>query len=72
MAKTTTLIPMMVDPSLGKFDLEAPLDPPARSLREAGEGVSVGLEPVADSARRVVGLFLRELPPMDAAPRGGL
>ena len=71
-AKTKGLIPVIVDPSLGKFDLQPPLDPPARTLREAGEGVSSGLEPVADSARRAVGLFLRELPPMDAAPKGGL
>ncbi len=71
-AKTKGLIPVIVDPSLGKFDLQPPLDPPARTLREAGEGVSSGLEPVADSARRAVGLFLRELPPMDAPPKGGL
>ncbi len=70
-AKTKGLIPVIVDPSMGKFDLEPPLDPPTRTLREAGAGVSSGLEPVADSARRAVGLFLRELPPMDAAPKGG-
>jgi hypothetical protein len=47
-----------------------PIEPPTRSLREAGEGVSAGLEPVANSARRAVDLFLRELPPMDAGPKG--
>ena len=40
----------------------SPLDPPVRSLREAGEGVSAGLQPVTRSARRAVDLFLREIP----------
>ncbi len=35
------------------------------SLREAGQNVSSGLEPVANSARRAVNLFLRELPPVE-------
>ena len=68
--KTKILLPA-VDPSLGKLDLPSSLDPSARSLRQTGEGVSAGLEPVADSARRAVGLFLRELPPMDGAPKTG-
>jgi hypothetical protein len=42
--------------------LPQPLEPPARTLRQAGEGVRAGLEPVTGSARRAVGLFLRELP----------
>jgi hypothetical protein len=71
-AKTKILIPAVVDPSLGNFDLQPPIDPPKLTLRETGEGVSAGLEPVADSARRAVGLFLRELPPMESAPKGGL
>ena len=41
------------------------------SLRETGESVTAGLEPVADSARRAVGLFFRELPPMEANPKTG-
>jgi hypothetical protein len=44
------------------------LEPPARSLREAGEGMLAGLEPVTLSARRAVDLFLREVPPVGAAP----
>lgn len=43
----------------------SPLEPPVQSLRQAGSGVSAGLEPVADSARRAVGLFLRELPQVE-------
>jgi len=45
--------------------LEAPPDGPApalESLQEASEGVSSGLAPVTSSARRAVGLFLRDLP----------
>ncbi|HVS35442.1 MAG TPA: hypothetical protein VMS17_07640 [Gemmataceae bacterium] len=70
-AKTKLLFPA-VDPSLAKLDLQPPLDAPNLPLREAGEGVSSGLEPVADSAKRAVGLFLRELPPMEGSPKGGL
>jgi hypothetical protein len=48
-------------PALPKVNLAStrqPNDP----LREAGEGVSAGLQPVATSARRAVDLFLRKLP----------
>jgi len=48
-------------PSLPKVELMV-MGSPARPLREAGEGVSEGLEPVAVSARRAVDLFLRDLP----------
>ncbi len=51
-------------PTLPNVDLTA-MEPPARPFRDAGEGVSEGLEPVTTSARRAVGLFLRELPPME-------
>jgi hypothetical protein len=69
-AKTKVLL-VVVDPSLGQLDLQSASGPPARSLRETGESVTAGLEPVADSARRAVGLFLRELPPMDANSKTG-
>jgi hypothetical protein len=48
-------------PALPKVDL-ASMAPPGHPLREAGEGVSEGLQPVTNSARRAVDLFLRELP----------
>jgi hypothetical protein len=56
---TRLLIPSMPRPEPGAA---VALDKPARSLREAGQGVSEGFEPVTDSARRAVGLFFRELP----------
>jgi len=68
--KTKVLLPVVPDPSLSKLDLPPALEPPTRSLREAGEGVSA-LEPVADSARRAVGLFVRDLSPAEAAPKTG-
>lgn len=72
-AQTKALLPVVTDPTLGRLDLGAPpLDPAARSLRETGEGVTDGLGPVADSARRAVGLFFRELPPVEARPKAGL
>ena len=70
-AKTKVLLPVVVDPSLGKVDLASTVEPTARSLRETGESVTAGLAPVADSARRAVGLFFRELPSMEANPRTG-
>lgn len=48
-------------PDLPRIDLTA-MESPTRPLREAGEGVSEGLEAVTTSARRAVDLFLRELP----------
>ena len=70
-AKTKGLLPVVTDPIPDKIDPETPTDRPARSLSETGEGVTAGLAPVADSARRAVGLFLRELPPMEARPKTG-
>jgi len=72
--QTRLLLAMpMPDPALdGTSTLQETLDPPARSLREAGHGVTAGLEPVTNSARRAVNLFLRELPPMAGERNGGL
>lgn len=69
MGPTRWLVPNVSSPSLPKVDLAA-IEPPTRPLREAGEGVSTGLEPVTTSARRAFGLFLRELPPMDTGQNG--
>jgi len=59
--QTRRLVPNVPSPSLPQVDLAA-MEPPTGSWREAGEGVSEGLEPVTTSARRAVGLFLRDLP----------
>jgi hypothetical protein len=66
---TRWLVGKVPSPSLPKVDL-ASIESPTRPLREAGQGVSAGLEPVTNSARRAVGLFLRELPPMEGGPKG--
>ena len=49
------------------------------SVAEAGEavvsltqGVSTGLEPVTDSVRRALDMFLREIPPLEAQEQPGL
>src|SRR5437588_5872959 len=61
------LLPPMPTPALNESSvLEQSLEPPARSLREAGQGVSAGFEPVTNSARRALDLFLREIPPMES------
>jgi len=49
-------------PNLGT--LQAPLDPAAQSLRQAGEGVSAGLETVTGSARRAVAYLVHEFSPL--------
>jgi inorganic triphosphatase YgiF len=67
--QTRRLVANVPSPSLPSVDLKA-MEPPARPLRQAGEGVSAGLEPVTTSARRAVGLFLREIPPMDEGQKG--
>jgi hypothetical protein len=59
MDQTSSLLPLLPAPRLEPTALEtAPMEP----LREASAGVSAGLAPVTDSARRAVGLFLRDLP----------
>jgi hypothetical protein len=60
--KTRLLLPVVVDPSLAKLDLQPPLGPPTRPFREAGEGMSSGLEPVTTAAGRAIRLFVDELP----------
>jgi hypothetical protein len=57
------LLPVVMAPPLETpTDPLAPMETPMRSLREAGQTVSSGLEPVADSARRAFDMVLREIP----------
>jgi hypothetical protein len=59
--------------SLPPDDMLTPaLDPPATSLREAGQGVATGLEPVATSARRAFDLFRRDIVPLTPEAKSGL
>lgn len=58
------LLPEVPAPMMAVDDWQPTFEPPALPLREAGQGVSAGLEPVASSARRAFNLFLREIPPM--------
>jgi predicted anti-sigma-YlaC factor YlaD len=61
--QTATLLPLVQGAALEPLAVApTPLDPPIQPLREATEGVSAGLAPVADSARRAVNLFFRDLP----------
>ncbi len=56
------LLPDLPLPATDDAGLADALEPSAESLREAGHGVGAGLEPVTNSARRAVALFLRDLP----------
>jgi hypothetical protein len=59
MDQTASLLPLLPSPTLEPISTgPASIEP----LREASAGVSAGLSPVTDSARRAVGLFLRDLP----------
>ena len=63
MERTSTLLPLVsgsaIDPLTGG---DAAGEPQLEPLREAADGVSAGLAPVADQARRAVNLFFRDLP----------
>ena len=58
--QTRLLVPMVTGPSLDEFDMPPALEP-TKPYLEAGQGVSVALEPVTNSARRAVDLFRRDL-----------
>jgi hypothetical protein len=59
-------------PAVPREVLGSPLEPPAESLREAGQGVATGLAPVTSSARRAFDLFLRDIPPVAPEAKSGL
>lgn len=71
-AESRLFLPLLPSSSLNKLQLPAPPTAPAQVLREAGEEVSESLAPVAESPRRALDLFLRELPPMDLDGKTGL
>jgi predicted anti-sigma-YlaC factor YlaD len=70
--QTKLLLPVVVArPNLGDGGVPATVEPPMRSLRAAGQGVSEGLEPVTTSARRALNLFLSEMPPVESEVKQG-
>ena len=62
LARRRFLLTAPIPPMHDATALQETLDTPTRSLREAGQGVSAGLEPITNSARRAFDLFLREVP----------
>lgn len=72
--QTRRLLPLMPTATLSQIDLtpSSPLEPATDSLRQTGTGVAAGFEPVTNSARRAVDLFLRDLPPMGLIEKSGL
>ena len=62
-ASTRKLLPSVPAPTFPTLDPMGPIvEPPGRSLVQAGRAVADGLEPVASSARRAFDLFLRDVP----------
>jgi len=59
-----------VPKALPVVKFEQPLDPAAQSLRQAGQGMTEGLQTVSQSARRAVSYFVRELSPLDTSKSG--
>jgi hypothetical protein len=73
--QTRGLLPEVSSPPLVEVPWppsEAPTEGSIHPLREAGACVSEGLEPVTESARRAVDLFLRDLTPMGPQEKPGL
>jgi hypothetical protein len=64
--ETAFLLPPVPEPMLPESAAES-LEPSLRPFREAGAEVSSGLEPVTDSARRALQLFLRDQPSEEGA-----
>jgi hypothetical protein len=62
--------PFDVSRSLTPVELKQQLEPAAQSLRQTGQGASVSLQTVAQSARRAVSYFFRELPPLETIKSG--
>lgn len=60
--QTTSLLPPVPPMPLDGLPMPEAVEAPLPPLHEAGAGLKAGLTPVADSARRAVGLFLRDLP----------
>jgi len=61
--ETTRLLWPKVEPgSLPTMDMASTLEPTAKPLQTATQGVSAGLEPVAGRARRALALFVRDVP----------
>lgn len=65
----TELLPMaatapLESASLSSLPLEKPLAATTQSLRQTTNGVSAGMQPVADITRRALTYFLRKVPPM--------
>jgi hypothetical protein len=59
-------IEMPATPFTGTPALAPVLDPPAQSVRQAGETVTSSLKPVTSSFRRAVDVFLEQIPPMNS------
>jgi hypothetical protein len=60
--RTTLFVPLVKQAAPPLTEVPAALETPLERFREATQGGSAGLSPVGDSARRAVGLFLRDLP----------
>lgn len=70
LAQSLALLPRVPSAPIPTLNVPVPTEP-ARSLQEAGQGLSEGLAPVTDSARRAFDLFLRDLSPMEFEGKPG-
>jgi hypothetical protein len=70
--RTWALVPKVPVPAVDPMALQSPVEAPARPFVEAGQTLTMGLEPVTKSARRAVGLLWRDLAPVDLSEKPGL
>lgn len=68
---TRFFLPTLEAPALPGVDPTEPLEATARPLQTATQGVSAGLEPVTDRARRAFALFVRDLPSSNLLSKPG-
>lgn len=66
---TRPVVAAVAPPAPAEVEVPTPLA--NDSLRGVRDGMSSGLQPVTNSARRAVNLFLREVPPLEPEPRTG-
>jgi hypothetical protein len=68
------LLPEVASPRTGTAPevLAQTLQPPVRSLRQAGAGVSAGVEPVTRATGRALQLFFEEIPSLQTDKPAGL
>ena len=65
---SSSLLPLVSPQAMPSLQTIPEIEPTIEPFREASAGVSTGLAPVTDSAKRAVRLFMRDLPVVRSTP----